>query len=95
MRAISSASASARRTSWTVCVQTEPRGGTDLGRQGVDVGVRVCAHLGQHGDPWTGDTQGDFLQLFFRGHAFAEPLKRESVKKSGKIPRLSAVAGWL
>jgi hypothetical protein len=31
--------------------------GTDLGRQGVDVGVRVCAHLGQHGDPWTGDTQ--------------------------------------
>ena len=34
--------------------------GTDLGRQGVDVGVRVCAHLGQHGDPWTGDTKGDF-----------------------------------
>jgi hypothetical protein len=34
--------------------------GTDLGRQGVDVGVRVCAHLGQRGDPWTGDTQADF-----------------------------------
>ena len=34
--------------------------GTDLGRQGVDIGMRMCAHPGQHGDPRTGDTQGDF-----------------------------------
>jgi hypothetical protein len=36
------------------------KAGADLGRQGVHVGVRVCVQLGQHGDPWTGDTQGDF-----------------------------------
>src|SRR5665647_639135 len=50
------------------------KAGADLGRQGAHVGVRVCVHLDQHGDPWTGDTQGDLSLIHI-----SEPTRRTPI----------------
>ncbi len=51
--------------------------GADPRGQGVNIGVRVCVHFGQYGDPRASDAQGELAQLLFRGHGLTEPLNLE------------------